>query len=49
MRMRINLLDVFGTVGLREQMMGHFLEHLAVDEQAGIHEHVEGVVHHTLG
>ena len=30
-------------------MMGDFLEHLAVDQQIGVHEHIQRVIHDSLG
>ena len=29
--------------------MSHFLQHLAVNQEAGIDEHIEGVIHNAFG
>ncbi len=48
-RVRIDPLDITRDPALRHQMVRDFLQDFSIDQQAGINEHIQGVIDHAFG
>src|SRR5678809_1572081 len=46
--MRVDGFHISHYAGFRHQVMGNFLEYLAIDQKVGINEHIKRVGHHTF-